>query len=593
MTTPEPTGDASNFSVHIPSVKMAGGSHITLPQSGVTAVVGPNNAGKSTFLRELTAHLRHGRANARMHSTSFVVDRVEVKRGGSVEDGREWCSQHARTVIRDGQEWFVRPGASAGGIPIGAVDWRLRADLTESGTQELYDLFAFFGDAWQRINGAISVEMREEFNTPAISPLHALQDDSNLMNELRRISLEVFGKDMTLDRLSKQVNLRVGSTGISAPAIDNISEEYWKALSGLPKLMDQGDGMKSLIGLLLPLLTSAYPIVFIDEPEAFLHPPQAMALGRILGEQAREKKIQVVLATHDRNLISGLLQSEADMSIVRLERSQDDETTAHQLNVGDLKELWDDPVLRYSNVLDGLFHKAVVLAEAERDCRFYSSALAEFEPKGELSMLPGDILFVPSGGKDGLPRLARILKSVSVPVVASPDLDILNDRGKVRTLVEAMGGDWDHVKNDYDKATSEFRQPREAVEISHVLAALNGTFLSRQGEKFTAAVRQEFMIQLRSKGNPWAPLKEYGELAFRGNPKAAQDMLNKLDSIGIVAVRVGELERFTPQLGVSKGPAWLPAAIASNGHKSDAARRHVASLVAASQVSLQPDGRGI
>ena len=31
---------------------------------------------------------------------------------------------------------------------------------------------------------------------------------------------------------------------------------------------------------LLPLITTARPVVFIDEPEAFLHPPQANALGK-------------------------------------------------------------------------------------------------------------------------------------------------------------------------------------------------------------------------------------------------------------------------------------------------------------------------
>ncbi|MFD7515146.1 ATP-dependent endonuclease [Streptomyces niveus] len=579
MESLDKAGNAENFSLHIPSVELFGGSSITLPQAGVTAIVGPNNCGKSTLIREINSHIRHGRVNAKLHSTSFIVESIEITWEGSVEDGREWISKHAKRINRNGQEFFIRPGIPE--VHVNTIDMRYAADMALLGIQELHDLLVYYGDAWQRIGGANPAEMRDMFDAPPSSPLHVLQDNADLLAELSEISLEVFGKNLTLDRLSKQVNLRVGETKFPAPRIDKISNGYREALSSLPHMMDQGDGMKSLIGLLLPLLTSAYPIVFIDEPEAFLHPPQAMALGRILGEQAKSKNIQVILATHDRNLLSGLLQSEVDVSIVRLERPDEGETEAHQLNVRELKEIWDDPVLRYSNVLDGLFHKAVVLAEAERDCRFYSSALAEYSPKSELPMLPGDILFVPSGGKDGLPRLAKVLRSVKVPVVACPDLDILNDRGKIRVLVEAMGGDWGSLQDDYDKATAEFRQPREVLYISNVLSALNGVFSSRQSDPFTAAVRQEFMAQLRSKGNPWSSLKAYGELAFRGDPKAAQDTLGKLDDMGIVAVRVGELERFTPHLGVSKGSGWLPAAIASDGHKTEAARRHVASLAKA------------
>ncbi|MFI2225444.1 ATP-dependent nuclease [Streptomyces fradiae] len=570
--------DAANFSMHIPAVELIGEGAITLPRAGVTAIVGPNNAGKSTLLKEIAAHLRYGRNSVKMHSTEHIVDRVLVNQSGGVRDAYAWVSRHAKLVNLSGAQHFIRPGAQ---INSEALKWRLTADVSSEGLGEIYDLLVFYGDAWQRMAGVAPVEMRDSFDGPAVSPLHVLQDSKDLFAELCNISLEIFGQPLTLDRLSKQMNLRIGETGIAAPKVDDISEEYWQALASLPKLMDQGDGMKSLIGLLLPLVTSAYPIVFIDEPEAFLHPPQAMALGRVLGEQARSKQTQIVLATHDRNLLSGLLQSEADVSIVRLERKKGARTCAHQLNVSELKEIWDDPVLRYSNVLDGLFHKAVILSEAERDCKFYSSALEEWEPKVELPVLPGDVLFVPSGGKDGFPRLAKVLRSASVPVVVSPDLDILNDKGKLRVLVQAMGGEWSALQGDYDRAIAEFKQPREATRVSHVMAALSGVFSSRLEEHFTAEVRNEFMAQLRSKGNPWSVLKNYGELAFRADPAAAQSLLAKLELMGIVAVRVGELERFAPHLGVSKGAGWLPAAIAAGCHRREDVRKHVASLVRA------------
>ncbi|MFF9664695.1 ATP-dependent endonuclease [Streptomyces althioticus] len=582
LETANETANASNFSAHIPAVELVGGGVITLPKAGVTAIVGANNAGKSTLLREIAAHVKHGYGGARLYSTAHIVDRVTVKLSGSMQDAYQWVSQHAKLVNTNGNEVFIRPG---GQVIARSVVEHLSANISANGLQDVNELLVFYGDAWQRLSGAAPVEMRDTFDGPAVSPLHVLQDSRDLFDELSAISLEIFGKPLTLDRLSKQVNLRVGDPGVPAPKIDNVSEEYWRALAALPRLDDQGDGMRSLIGLLVPLLASAYPIVFIDEPEAFLHPPQAMALGRILGEQSKSKQTQIVLATHDRDFLSGLLNSEADVSIVRLERRSDDRTHAYQLNVNELRGIWDDPVLRYSNVLDGLFHKAVILAEAERDCKFYSSALEEWEPRADLPVLPGDVLFVPSGGKDGFPRLARVLRSASVPVTVSPDLDILNDRGKLRVLVEAMGGNWSSVQEDYDRATAQFRQPRESTYVSNVLAALNGVFASRGEERFTAEVRSEFMAQLRGKGSPWTALKDYGELAFRADPAASQRLLGKLEAMGIVPVRVGELERFAPHLGVAKGAAWLPAAIAAGCHRREDVRNHVAALVRAASMS--------
>jgi len=45
----------------------------------------------------------------------------------------------------------------------------------------------------------------------------------------------------------------------------------------VPLVGDQGDGVRSFVGLLLDTMVSM-PIVLIDEPEVFLHPPHARLL---------------------------------------------------------------------------------------------------------------------------------------------------------------------------------------------------------------------------------------------------------------------------------------------------------------------------
>lgn len=140
--------------------------------------------------------------------------------------------------------------------------------------------------------------------------------------------------------------------------------------------------------------------MIVDEPEAFLHPPQATALGRSLGEIVIENSQQLILATHDRNLLAGLLESEVPLSVVRVDRNQS--PLAKQLTADRLKEVWKQPALRYSNVLDGLFHRLVVLVEADADGRFYSAALDILFLEGKTTVPSSDVLFVPCGGISGM-----------------------------------------------------------------------------------------------------------------------------------------------------------------------------------------------
>ncbi|MFE7948386.1 AAA family ATPase [Streptomyces sp. NPDC057426] len=578
MQPPSPVGEPGNLSVSISSVHLAGGGFIKPPRVGVTVIVGPNNAGKSTLIREMAAHLRHGRAQGSTYSSKYIVESVELAISGSPDDAHAWALKHAPLKSDGRREFFSRPGVK---LNIGELRNIFANPRADQGLGKANNLFCFYGDAWQRLGGISSVEKRDSFKAPAESPLHVLQDRPDIFAELKKICEQVFGVTLTLDLLGKKLHLRVGEPGVEAPKVDEVTEEYWAAVDSLPMLTQQGDGMKSLIGLMVPLVAATFPIVFVDEPEAFLHPPQALALGKILGEQAQAKSTQVVLATHDRNILSGLLQSGAEVSIVRLDRSSDRDSQAHQLNVQEIREIWSDPVLRYSNVLDGIFHKAVVLAEAERDCKFYASVLDCMEQVGSIPILASDVLFVPSGGKDGFPRLAKVMKSLKVPVAVSPDLDILNDGAKLKVLIAAMGGDWRLVEGLYGKATAEFKQPREATTIGNVLSALNALFSGRSAESFSSAVRAEFGIQMRSKDSPWQSLKKFGVSAFRADRASGDALLSHLRRMGIVAVHVGELECFAPAVGVAKGPSWLPAAIQAKAHESDDARQHVAALLAA------------
>jgi hypothetical protein len=54
--------------------------------------------------------------------------------------------------------------------------------------------------------------------------------------------------------------------------------EYLQEIMALPQVQEQGDDVKSFVGMLLAITATEYPLLLIDEPETFLHPPQAYLL---------------------------------------------------------------------------------------------------------------------------------------------------------------------------------------------------------------------------------------------------------------------------------------------------------------------------
>lgn len=83
-------------------------------------------------------------------------------------------------------------------------------------------------------------------------PVHYLQDSRPLLDEMSAVSLDVFGVPLRLDALGRTLRLRVGEVGMDGPRINDIPVEYRDRMSGLRPLDDQGDGMRSLMGQLLP-----------------------------------------------------------------------------------------------------------------------------------------------------------------------------------------------------------------------------------------------------------------------------------------------------------------------------------------------------
>lgn len=567
-------GTSGNFGFVVTGVNLVGGERVTLQAAGVTVLVGANNAGKSTLLAEVASEFRSGPPGP--GAPRLAVDSLDFKREGELADFVAWIASNAHLHEYSGHMSFSL-------APMHNVNVRelesIWLSLAAGDVRELAAALCFHGDAQGRFGVSTAAEMRESIDDPAMHSVHRLENSTELLAELSAISQTIFGQSLTLDRVGRTRRLRVGDVGLPAPAIDDISREYRDRMTSLPPLESQGDGMRSLIGQLLPLVTASHRLLLIDEPEAFLHPPQAHGLGVQLGKLAATKKVQVVVATHDRSLLTGLLDSGADVSVVRLSR-QDGTLNARSLSAERLKEIWRDPVLRYTNVLDGLFHRLVVVTEGDADCGYLAAAL-DWSGRPADSIPRGEILFVPTGGKGGLAKVCAALRAVGVPLVAAPDLDMLADKRQLAELVGAVGGTW---TSDMDKswrdATSQFTNGQAPAKVGHILSAIQSALGGDLDAPYTPELRETVKAHLRTSRSPWEQVKEFGTLAFKGESRAALDrLLALLDQEGVVLLRVGELERLAPEVTVRKGPGWLSAALGAGTQGNAATQDHLDRII--------------
>ena len=518
-------------------------------------LVGPNNAGKSQALKDLVNLARDPQSNGR------VLTSVEYEKcaDGSIHD---WVAGHIPQITRDGVDRFQVEGW-------GEVTGRdIENQWNQHNLNVLTSLFIFHADGTSRLTAGDS-QSSLDFTTQI--PTHPTQRaylDSDIEEEIDRESRAAFGVGITVDRYAGSViSLRLGECPPFQHNRGRPANDYLSALKSLPKLEDQGDGVRSYLGLVLHLAAGRHQILLIDEPEAFLHPPQARRLGSVLAAKAREQ--QVFIATHSDDVLQGALEGGAPVTIIRVTREGNINHPA-VLPDSAVKTLWSDPLLRYSNVLDGLFHDAVVLCESDADCRYYSAVLDHVPDTDDeqIADRAAQLLFSHCGGKARMSSVVDALRAVSVPVVVVADFDVLRNPTDVAKIVGSLGGDFTRCETDLKVVASALTSDEKPLrkltlkdELNRQLDAFPNEALSRQ--------EVESLRTLMKAESGWDKAKRSGLQAVpQGDAyRACERLLAGLRETGLCVVPVGELERFAPSVA-GHGPSWVSAVLEQKIHES-------------------------
>ena len=520
---------------------------VDLLPTDIVVFVGPNNMGKSQSLRDIS--------NAISTDIGNVVIK-DVKIAYHAPEALEAEVKRLSLTLPNGHNYSYR----GFGYDI------FSPNLTSLGNNRFVDF-----NVRNYLVSVVKTEERLETSKPKqmVNPgnpknhplLYATVPENR--ETMSDIFEKIFAKKVFCDdRGSAMVTLHMGDEIVFSQADktpQQVSDELYKRIESLPKIHEQGDGIRSLAGLLLNLMMPNYTVFLVDEPEAFLHPPQARVLGENFSSLLGER--QVFISTHSIEFIKGLLSTnQARVKIIRLERDGE-KNPVHYLQPEDLKAIWTDPLMRHSNILDGLFYQHTVLCESDSDCQLYAAMISHIkEQQGTYS----DSLFTLCNGKGRMKPLSKTFKSLGIDFRFIPDIDFFNDEGLVKAVYENCGGVWAEIEADYKVLFDEMNQPDGTMapddfvkEVRHMIdergwAEMTKPHANRLGRDLPQLLE-----------NQWDKLKHNGIDSIT-NPavrEATERLIKKMNSVGIYPVRKGELESFFPGVG-SHGPGYAVAVLA-------------------------------
>jgi ABC-type transport system involved in cytochrome c biogenesis ATPase subunit len=545
------------------------GTVVEPPLDGMTVFTGPNNSGKSLLLRELVTLTHHHPGT--LQPLRWVTG-IEIHKEGTGQEMISWLHERGHEARHNpsiGRTFLPsRMNSEENGVEIQSA----AAQWDASSFQPISHLLV--NDQWtqQRLQDQTDSKFWNQ-SIPPNHPTQRLWEAKEVHARFSELFKNAFGHPITINRYVPQFRLQIGSTGMDdtpPPAPPELREAY----ASLPYLAEQGDGMRAFANILLHALVRPSPVIVIDEPEAFLHPPQARLLGRYLALHT-PSPCQVIVATHSADFLSGVLEGNASrqmasprpLALVRISRANDI-PTARTLAPEAVTEILDTPLLRYSNIVSGLFHDGVVLCEAEGDCHFYAATIDAVR-----GTTPHEnLVFLHVNGKARLSDAAKKLRTCGIPTAVVADLDFLNEVTKIKQALSHLDGQWEEVQDDvrmlHDHATSSVI----AAPANEVKKKINGIIDQTHGRATLTQQQIEEITRALKSANGWRIIKTSGLAGLSGEPhNSAQRLVDYFANLGVFLVPVGELECWVRAVPATNKSGWLTRVFDEGHHKTPSA----------------------
>ncbi len=500
----------------IEKLVLKNGTELKLEEGQIVVLVGPNNSGKTTVLREIDKELYRKRETVILDYLNLggeispeMINPLLRKYGSRDKKGAFWKISGVSVSEKDITDGFI-------------INLHKSTNQLNFNDIFLYNyklLFAFFLTVQQRLDVLNNSARLNRDDGPA-TPLQHLEDEEEIEARVCNKVRAIFGTGVAIDRIGDRCNLHYGNPP-KAEGDDKLHVKYYKRVSKLPKVADQGAGVQAFVGLLLYLVTSPRDIMLIDEPDAFLHPPQAFEAARMFAELCQDR--QLFFATHNSHFLRGLVQAAPErVKVIRLDR-KGNTTRSHEVKNEIFVKFANDPILKFTNCLEGIFFHAVVLCESEADCLFYRAMLDAIDKLD--SARP--VFWLGVNGKQNLAKTVLLYKALGVRVLSIADFDIFDYmdgayESHLRPYIEAHGLDWKRVSELYTKFGPN-------------------TFPAKEKRKSA----KKASIEITGRGDDY---------------NACRDLIEEMRKAGAIVNRHGELESLCKSVN-GKGADWVGAVL--------------------------------
>lgn len=531
-----------NPSVVIKKIKFNDNTEIELSNDDIVVFVGANNVGKSRALKDIKNDILES------SSKKVIVDEIEYQ---------DTNFEEINMMNYFKNNFELGPN----GYDI-AVDVNYTYNYNEhnfqnvkSGDKHFYKVLFSFLSTESRLNMTAPISYSFIKDKLSFGIMRKLERDKKSITKLNDILFSCFGKKIDISEgLWQGAVSKLYKFGTKDEIDKSVSADTREArclLEVLENLDDQGDGIRSAVAILASLITTTHSLYLIDEPETFLHPPQARILGRNIVDLSQNK--QCFISTHNIDLLRGMLEKDyARIKIIKINRT-DNVNEFHVLDNDSIKVISNDKNLKYSNILNGLFYNTVVLCENESDCKFYSALLEKID-----SDCYQNTLFCAVGGKDQFKIIIPLLNKLKINFLVIADLDLINNRDKLKDLINSIE---DNKYNQISSIHNDFLNMFESgvdnqVKKQSVIKEEILSFITDAPYMFdetASKIRQvlkniSHLKLLKNCGKSCLPA---GECVQKYN-----QIIYFLNESNIFVVECGEIERFITEID-GHGSLWV------------------------------------
>ena len=531
-----------NPSVVIKKIKFNDNTEIELSNDDIVVFVGANNVGKSRALKDIKNDILESSLK------KVIVDEIEYQDTNFEEI-------NMKSYFKNNFE------LGPNGYDI-AVDVEHIYNYNEhnfqnvkSGDKHLYKVLFSFLSTESRLNMTAPISYSFINDKLSFGVMRRLERDKKSITTLNDILFSCFGKKIDISEGLWQNSVsklyKFGTKDEIDKSVNADTREARCLLESLENLNDQGDGIRSAVAILASLITTTHSLYLIDEPETFLHPPQARILGRNIVDLSQNK--QCFISTHNIDLLRGMLEKDyARIKIIKINRT-DNVNEFHVLDNDSIKVVSNDKNLKYSNILNGLFYNTVVLCENESDCKFYSALLEKID-----SDCYQNTLFCAVGGKDQFKIIIPLLNKLKINFLVIADLDLINNHDKLKDLINSIEDNKynqiSSIHNDFlnlFESGTDNQVKKQSVIKEEILSFI--TDAPYMSDETASKIRQvlkniSHLKLLKNCGKSCLPA---GECVQKYN-----QIINFLNESNIFVVECGEIERFITEID-GHGSLWV------------------------------------